>query len=197
MKRLFVSIFLLVVIVQQPGSLQARDLKEGDDSHEDYFMDSFPVPAGIPNQLFYLQRTPNTNTIVYELNLVNGKINPEEPIHVFWIRYPEGGIYKELNYIQKHFAYGVDADLMNDGRYKLTFAAYKKRNFYLAYAPRDSKYHVYGLVGNKMSMLIRVFIQINPGGTFWAPNVQYIDIKGREIGTGKEVTERIMIKKPS
>jgi hypothetical protein len=29
----------------------------------------FPVPVGNPNQLFYLQRTTNTNTIVCELNL--------------------------------------------------------------------------------------------------------------------------------
>ena len=28
----------------------------------------FPEPSGNPNQLFYLQRTPNVNTTVYELN---------------------------------------------------------------------------------------------------------------------------------
>ena len=31
--------------------------------------EGFPVPAGNAKQLFYLQRTSNTNTIVYELNL--------------------------------------------------------------------------------------------------------------------------------
>ena len=52
-------------------------------------------------------------------------------------------------------------------------------------------------IGNKVAMLVRVFIQINPGGTFWSPNVQYIEIRGWEVGTGKEVTERIIIKKTS
>ena len=28
-----------------------------------------PAPSGNPNQLFYLQRSTNTNTVVYELNL--------------------------------------------------------------------------------------------------------------------------------
>jgi hypothetical protein len=53
--------------------------------------DTFPVPSGNPNQLFYLQRTNNTNTIVCELN-VNGKgqLDEESPVHVFWIRYNEG-----------------------------------------------------------------------------------------------------------
>ena len=35
----------------------------------------FPIPAGNSKQLFYLQRTPNKNTIVYELNYKNGDID--------------------------------------------------------------------------------------------------------------------------
>jgi len=194
MKRFFV-LLLLSFAVQSFQNASARNVSEAEDANDDYFLDSFPVPPSTPNQLFYLQRTPNTNTIVYELNLENGRINNEEPIHIYWIRYPEGGVIKELNYVQKHFAYGVKAEPLNDGRYRLTFAAYKKRNFYLSLAARDNKYHVYGTINNKMAMLIRVFIQIDPGGTFWAPNVKYIDIKGRETGTGKEVVERILISK--
>ena len=51
--------------------------------------DKFPTPAGNPKQLFYLQRTSNTNTIVYELNYKNGLLDEDEPVHVFWIRYNE------------------------------------------------------------------------------------------------------------
>ncbi|WP_259071757.1 DUF4833 domain-containing protein [Mucilaginibacter sp. X4EP1] len=29
----------------------------------------FPVPRGNPKQLFFLQRSQNTNTVVYELNI--------------------------------------------------------------------------------------------------------------------------------
>lgn len=163
---------------------------------DDYSMDSFPVPTGNPNQLFYLQRTPNSNTVVYEVNLKsNGKLNEEDPIHVFWIRYPEGGIRKELSFIQRHFAYGVKAELMKDGRYNLTFAAYKKKSLYMMYSPTDKKYHVFTTLGNKNAILNRVFIQIDPGGSFWAPNVRYIEMKGKELSTGNEITERIIIAK--
>lgn len=193
MKKLFV-IFISVVVIAFAYPASAFPPFGGDDHGEIAASDSFPVPAGNPNQLFYLQRTPNTNTIVYETNLdAAGKLNADEPIHVFWIRYPEGGGRKELNYIQRHFAYGVSAEAIDDGRYRLTFTAYKKRNFYLAFAPRDNKYHVYGNINNKVSMLIRVFIQIDPGGSFWSPNVKYIDIKGRELASGREITERIWI----
>ncbi|MES2647878.1 MAG: DUF4833 domain-containing protein [Bacteroidota bacterium] len=159
-------------------------------------MDSFPVPSGNPRQLFYLQRSPNANTVVYELNVDGaGKLNPDDPIHVFWIRYPEGGAKKELSYIQRHFAYGVKAELQDDGRYRLIFAAYKKKNMYLMFAQRDSKYHVYTTLLNKSSILNKVYIHIEPGGTFWAPNVRYIEMKGRELSTGNELVERIMIAK--
>ena len=54
----------------------------------------------IRDRLFYIQRDPNTNTICYELNVdKNGKFEEEDPVHVFWIRYPEGGMRKELNFI--------------------------------------------------------------------------------------------------
>jgi len=194
-KYLIVLIGMLLCIASK-STVSAHPFINLNDTLDDYFADSFPVPTGNPNLLFYLQRPPNTNTVVYEVNYgPNGKLNADEPVHVFWIRYPEGGVRKELSYIQRHFAYGVKAELMKDGRYKLIFAAYKKKNLYLMYAQRDNKYHVYTTLLNKVAILSSVFIQINPGGTFWAPNVQYIDLKGKELSTGNDLTERIMIAK--
>jgi Domain of unknown function (DUF4833) len=43
----------------------------------------FPVPTGIPKQLFYLQRTQNTNTVIYELNIKYGVIDNAEPVHPY------------------------------------------------------------------------------------------------------------------
>jgi len=48
---------------------------------------SFPKPNGNSNQLFFLQRTPNANTVVYELNVKNGELDSIEPVHIFWILY--------------------------------------------------------------------------------------------------------------
>jgi hypothetical protein len=196
MKMKIRIVLIGMVCISVIGKVSAHELTALDDGIDEYSSDSFPVPSGNPNQLFYLQRPPNSNTVVYELNLeANGKLNADEPIHVFWIRYPEGGVRKELSYIQRHFAYGLKTELMDDGRYKLIFAAYKKKNMYLMYAQRDNKYHIYTTLSNKVAILNRVFIQIDPGGTFWAPNVKYIEMKGRELSTGNELTERIIISK--
>jgi phosphatidylglycerophosphate synthase len=152
--------------------------------------DTFPVPMGNPNQLFYLQRTNNTNTIVCELNFnAKGQLDEETPVHVFWIRYTEGGGRKELNYIQRVFAYGIKTQLQENGTYKLHFVSYKKQTLILQRSTKDNKYHVYATINKKEALLNRIFLKVD-GGTFWAPNVVYMELKGADITSGKEVVER-------
>ena len=152
--------------------------------------DTFPVPAGNPYQLFYLQRTTNTNTIVCELNVNSrGQIDEESPVHIFWIRYPEGGMRKELNYIQRVFAYGMKSQPQGNGVYKLHFVSYKKQVFTLMTSPKDNKYHVYANINQRQALLNRLFIKVD-GGTFWSPNIIYMEMKGTDALTGKELVER-------
>jgi phosphatidylglycerophosphate synthase len=152
--------------------------------------DTFPVPSGVTNQLFYLQRTTNTNTIVCELNLDNtGKLNEESPVHVFWIRFPEGGIRKELSYIQRVFAYGIKSTPQGNGAYRLHFVSYRKQSLTLMPSPKDNKYHVYATINRKQALLNRIFVKVD-GGTFWSPNVVYMEMKGTDPVTGKELVER-------
>jgi phosphatidylglycerophosphate synthase len=152
--------------------------------------DNFPVPSGNANQLFYLQRNANANTIVYELNYeAPGRLDADAPIHPFWIRYADGGAKKELNYIQRVFAYGVKVWPQDNDTYEFAFVSYKKQRFTLARSHKDGKYHVYAIINKKPAMLTRVFIQVE-GGTFWSPNVVYMEKKGIDPDTGKEVMER-------
>ena len=153
--------------------------------------DTFPVPKGVKNQLFYLQKTPNINTIVCELNFNDqGEVDIENPVHVFWIRYKEAGQRAELSFIQRTFAYGVKSRSLGNGEFEIHFVSYKKKPFYIIKSSADNKYHAYATIGQKLSILNRIFIKINPGGTFWSPNIEYIELKGVDPVTGKEVMER-------
>lgn len=153
--------------------------------------DTFPVPAGIKNQLFYLQRTTNTNTVIYSLNVNDkGELDESTPVKVFWIRYPEGGMRKELNFIQKAFAYGTISKKNKDGSFTIQLVAYKKKEFILKKSPSDNTYKMYTLINNKESEIKRVYIQIDPGGTLFNPNVRYIEMKGKEAATNKPIMER-------
>lgn len=156
--------------------------------------DTFPVPRNISNMLFYIQRTPNTNTICYTLNLTgSGALDDEEPVHAFWIRYAtEGGIHKELNFIQRKFAYGVKVKKLAKDNYEIRSVAYAKRPLYLRKAT-DARYYMFATISGRLSVLNRIFIKIDPGGTFWSPNVVYIELKGRVAATGEPVIERIKV----
>jgi hypothetical protein len=150
--------------------------------------EKFPVPVGVPDQLFYLQRTANTNTIICELNYKGGVLDPEEPIHVFWLRYADKGQREELNFIQKKFAYGIKSTLILIDKYELIFVSYKKFPMILMKGP-GNKYHVYATINQKQAILNRIFVKIT-GGSFWTPNVEYVEIRGVDPANGKEVIER-------
>ncbi len=152
---------------------------------------NFPVPMGNNKQLFYLQRTSNTNTIVYELNYKDGIIDPENPIQAFWIRYQEMGQRQDLNIIQRKFAYGLKTKKLSETLYELSFVSYKKYKMYLR-PGADKKFYVYTNINKKPAILTRIFIKIN-GGSFWSPNIEYVEISGMEPESRSVIKERLKI----
>ena len=153
----------------------------------------FPTPQGIANQLFYLQRDPNTNTIICELNADgNGVVDKNDPIKVYWIRYGDKGKKEDLSYIQRKFAYGIQSKAIGNDQYELRFVSHKKMPLYLMRSAEDKKYHVYVTVNNKRIQLDRIFVRIE-GGSFWLPNVKYVELKGTNTATRTQITERIKV----
>jgi phosphatidylglycerophosphate synthase len=153
----------------------------------------FPIPKGITNKLFYMQRDPNTNTIIYELNVnSSGDLDEDEPVKVYWLRYQEGGQKSDLSYIQRKFAYGLQSKSIGNNEYELRFVSYKKFPLYLRKSTTDNKYHVYATVNNKKMQLDRIFVRIE-GGSFWLPNVKYVELKGANPTSGSQMLERIKI----
>lgn len=153
----------------------------------------FPTPKGIKNQLFYLQRDPNTNTIICELNLdEKGQVNRKEPILVYWLRFGEKGEKKDLNYIQRKFAYGIQAKEIAKNQFELRFVSHKKIPMYLMESNEDHKFHVYVTVNNKKIELDKIFLRIE-GGSFWLPNVKYVELTGTNTANNTRIVERIKV----
>nr|WP_199158688.1 DUF4833 domain-containing protein [Pedobacter sp. ASV2] len=155
---------------------------------------TFPTPKDISNQLFYLQRDPNTNTIICQLNVdKHGEVNTEQPVNVFWMRYGDKGEKKELGYIQRKFAYGILSKSLGNGQFELRFTSHKNLPMYLNKSGADKKYHVFVTVNNKKMQLERIFLRIE-GGTFWFPNVKYVELKGYDAADpSKLLIERIKV----
>lgn len=153
---------------------------------------AYPVPTGNPMQLFYLQRTPNANTIVYELNYKDGLLNEESPVHVFWIRYDEQGQSAELSFIQRKFAYGITTKKLAQDQYELHFVSYRKLGMQLVKTKKDA-YQVLVPVNGKQVVLHSIFIHIKSGGSFWSPNIDYVELNGTDVLTAEPVKAKLKI----
>src|ERR1700741_2751609 len=64
----------------------------------------FPIPPQTKSMLFYIQRSTNSNTIIYDANIKNGKIDADKALNIYWIRYTEKNQKKELNYLERVLA---------------------------------------------------------------------------------------------
>ncbi len=153
-------------------------------------INKFPVPDASVERLFYLQRDPNTNTIIYALKLEkDGSLDTDEPVHPYWKLYSKQSQCVELTFIQRNFAYGVTAKPLGKDKYDIRIVSYNKIPFTLMKGT-DGKYHIFVPILKRQAILSRVFVRIN-GGSLWSPNVVYVELKGTDTETGKEIAERL------
>ena len=150
----------------------------------------FPTPQFKSNTQFYLQRTTDINTIMYELNITNGKLNESNPINAYWIRYTENGKTQSLNALQKRYAFGVSSKKINNNHFQLFLAGYPKIPLNLR-RKNNNKYQTSIAVGEQEIIVQKLHIEIKPGGSFWSPNVSYIEIAGLDAMSGKYASHRI------
>ncbi|OXA82058.1 protein of unknown function [Flavobacterium aquidurense] len=182
-KALIVVTFLVNII---SGNLLAQS-KNPSPLH-------FPTPKNIDNMLFYIQRDPNTNTAIYAINYQeNGKIDKSNPIKAYWIRYAEQGEKKDLNYLQRKFAYGIESKSLNNDEFEFQFVSYKKLPLTLKKIESDQKYHVFVNVNQKKIQVEKIFVRIE-GGSYWLPNVKYAEVTGIDASSNKVITERMLLK---
>lgn len=183
---IFLSLIMITGLAAHPTPVAAQTPSASDNE-----VASFPVPPANNDLLFYLQRTTNTNTIVYALNYDNQKkLKESEPVKVYWIRYDDPGApVKDLNYIQKKFAYGIKSQKSGKDIWNVSMVAYDKLPLTLKKGNKK-EYRVYVRINGKEYIFKRAYIKVD-GGTFWSPNIPYIDIYAQDEGTAKQIVHRI------
>jgi len=154
-------------------------------------LDKMPTPPMSAGRLFYVQRSSNTNTIIYDANLLaNKNIDSQNPVNVYWIRYGEKGQREPLNYLQRTLAYGVECNpaANEPDNYNMQLVSYKKRRIKLTTSHNGVPMALIAING-KMHQLLKVYALIEDTGHL-IPKVKYIELFGRDVKTGLEVYER-------
>jgi len=146
-----------------------------------------------PNQLFYVQRSPNANTVVYAAKLdTQGGFHREEPVQAFWRKFNIDGSKTPLNFIERMMAYGVHTDRIKPGQpITFTIAALPERKLTLT---MDEHHRPQALIqiGNRTAKLAYVYLQVVEGGL--TPKVPSLDILGTDTASGKAVHEHLVQK---
>jgi hypothetical protein len=150
----------------------------------------FPVPKE-PNMLFYIQRSVNSNTVIYAARLdAQGRPDRSDPIEVYWRWYNVDGHRKPLNFIERNMAYGVSLDRYARAPNGVAFKveALPERKLFLQ---RDSKGGPEALIqiGNHLARLVYVYLQVDDRG--WMPDVTSIDLFGVDTMSGKALHEHV------
>lgn len=153
---------------------------------------SLPVPEGQKNMLFYLQRTKNTNTVIYEAKLDDkGELARNQPVDAYWMDYEQGeDVRNDLSYLERMSVYGVDMEDLKDGKgsYLMRLKAFKKRAVTVA-KDKLGKYVGMMSINGKKAILQRIYIEAKEG--LITPTVVHVDLFGTDPVTGERVFERI------
>ena len=149
--------------------------------------EAFPVP-GEPNQVFYVQRSLNSNTIVYTARLdADGKIDAKRPVDVFWRRFNDEGERKELSAIERNMAFGVKSEPVagQPGSYLIRVVSYPKRAAMLKLV--DGKPRLEMKVAGEPAKVDHAYLDVDDSGS--VPSVNRVDLYGFALSDGRPLKE--------
>jgi hypothetical protein len=183
MKKLCLVLALLAAV-----PAEARDFTSSitESAEVTALRPEFKVPDE-PNQLFYVQRSPNSNSVIYAAKL-DAQGNPQG-VEAFWRKFNIDGSKQPLNFIERMMAYGVK--VQNSKPITFTIAALPERKLTLGV---DAQHRPQALmqVGSHTVKVAYVYLQVVEGGLM--PSVPSLDVMGTDIASGKAIHEHLIQK---
>ncbi len=188
--RCSIALLLAVVCMALPSA--AKEMKSQITEMESVLRvkPHYPIPAE-PNQVFYVERSSNSNTVVYCANLdKDGKLDKDQPIVAYWRWYNVDGHIKQLNFPERMMAYGIKSVKHDgpNGSYSFKIAAMPERTLYIGLDSRGQP-EVFGKLGERWAKLAYVYLEVDDHGLM--PDVPELDLFGTDRSTGKALREHI------
>jgi hypothetical protein len=152
---------------------------------------SWPVFALFPSKndhLFFIERSKNKNLVRYDVRLTeNDNILDSDPVSVYWVL--ANGKQRDLNLVQRRFAYGIDSyEKLGKNKFRVFFVALKDREVIVE--KTEGSFRAITAINGELSVLERVYVESRER---WIglPRVVYVDLFGRTKETGLDINERI------
>jgi len=152
---------------------------------------AFALFSSKNDHLFFIESSKNKNLVQYDVQLTeNDDILDSDPVSVYWVL--ENGTQRDLNPIQRRFAYGIDSyEKLEKNKFRFCLVALKAREVIVE--KTEGSFRAITAINGKPSVLERVYVKSRER---WAglPRVLYVDLFGRTKEAGLPINERIVPK---
>ena len=151
----------------------------------------YPAPQD-ENLVFYLQLSDKTDTVIYAVNRrADGAVDTRDPVHVYWRLYAGSGEKRELSFLQRSLAFGVQLAPAKDhpGDYVARLNAYPNIPV-LVDQTGDGKVRALMSIAGRPAQLICVYVERRMQLGI-VPKVLYMDFFGRALDDGTKVVGRL------
>jgi hypothetical protein len=140
--------------------------------------------------LFKIERNKNANIVQYDAQVtVDGKLNSEEPVIVYWVRLAEQGQVEELGWLQRKFAFGFSTDFDQESDTAIIDMALKiERPITIKRIEGD--YQAIMAINGKTSRIEKIFI--DSSGKGFSTRVNFIEMHGTDMETSEITYERLV-----
>lgn len=140
------------------------------------------------DELFKITRNKDANEIIYYLNTdERGRLDLKKPIEAYWIRYDLEEKGRQLNTLERKYAYGLKFSNVSTDGGTFQFVSFDKP----LYLVRNGKkqFEVYADINGERMRLEEIYLSLS-GGSFWFPKVNHIELRAVS-GNGEQEVLRL------
>jgi Domain of unknown function (DUF4833) len=138
--------------------------------------------------LFAIERSKNANVVRYDIRLTpEGTPDPERPIIAYWLRMAKDGRKRPLKWIEKQLAYGFEAryDCQQDVIFMEMVADAERP---IRVYRHNGLYRAETRIEGRPAFIRKIYVKSTETGLL--PRVDYLDLYGIDVKTGKPRHER-------
>jgi hypothetical protein len=150
---------------------------------------STAAAAAQDQPLFKIERNKNANIVQYDARLGDdGRLHPKKPVAAYWIRLADDGQRKDLNWMQRRFAYGFKAKVDRDAdTAELDMVADIQRP--ITVVRHADGYRAWTEISGSSCLLDKLFIHSKGSGL--GTKVNYIEFHGTDKHSGETCFEKL------
>ena len=136
-------------------------------------------------RLFRFERSTNDNIVCYDVRQTDGKLDMEKPMDVYWANLKNQ--YKQisgLNFFERKFVFGYNIRSKGNNEVSFVLRASSKKLMHVRLV--NGKWRAVTDIAGHNAYVTRMYVKMKS-----AMKAEYLDIYGKDIVTGQELSERL------